>query len=101
MKQKIIIQEPRFFFSYMDEEHFFHWLEDIPFVSEVVRVQDGLEVTLDGEFDKANIRDLIAVLRRYDLDMTCLRILCTEENQDWLKDHEAYWYAYIFKDETG
>ena len=92
----MIIPEPKIFYSYLDEKHFFYWLEEIPAVKNVLGVISGLELTIIQPLDQPNLRDLIAVMKRYQLDMTCLADFCTPENEFWFRDPEKYWHTDIF-----
>jgi hypothetical protein len=101
-RKKLIIEEPGSYFSYLDECHFFSWLESIKAIDKITRVYvgkgsgTGLELVFKTTPDEMDIRDLIAIMMRYNIDMSCLKILCTSENVGWLKNPEAYWYTKIF-----
>ena len=92
----LLINEPRPFFSYLDEKHFFSWLESIVSVQNIKPVDGGMELTLDYEFEKESLYDLISLMMRYGLDMQCLKELCTEKNKSWFKNPNAYWYKKVF-----
>lgn len=97
----ITMDEPAHFFAYKDEYYFFTWLESIPAVTSVIGnpstlgASAGLEVKLKN-LDKAGLRDLIALSRRYGLRNKGLAALCHSENEAWFKNKEAPWYPDIF-----
>lgn len=104
MHPHLIIPEPRLWFSALDETHFFSWLESIDMIGKVTRVArggnqgTGLELTFRKKPDEGGIRDLIALMSRYNLDMHCLEVMCTPEHEVWLKDSRMYWFEGIFGD---
>ena len=98
MLDTLTIREPAIFYSYLDEENFFRWLESIPAVTSVSRVGLDLEVSLRQILDEPNLRDLIAIFRRYGIDMKCLRHLATSSNESWFKNPIAYWYKDVFQE---
>jgi hypothetical protein len=95
---KIVIQEPVPYYAQLDEDHFFHWLQQIKGVTDVTRVNHGLEVTIDGDFEAENLFDLIALMTRYGLDMKCLRPYCLTVDKTYFADPQAYWFDAVFKD---
>lgn len=83
-------------FAYSDEKNFFGWLESIPSVVKVVGLGRTLELRLKEPVDDESLRDLIALLTRYNLDCTALAVLATAKNRTWFKDKKKYWYASVF-----
>lgn len=95
---KFIIKEPLPFYSYLDEKNFFRWLESIPAVKNVVGTSKGLELSIEMPIDEPNLRDLIAIMKRYSLDMKSLKTFCDSTNDAWFKNQTAYWYKSVFDD---
>jgi hypothetical protein len=95
---KIMITEPIYYNSQLDEDHFFHWLQKIKNVTGVKGGKHGLEVTIDGELDAENLFDLIALMTRYELDMKWLRPYCLTVDKKYFADPQAYWFDAVFKD---
>ena len=83
-------------FAYSDERNFFGWLESIPSVVKVVGTGRGLELQLKEPVDDESLRDLIALLTRYNLDRSVLAVLATVKNRSWFKDKRKYWYVSVF-----
>lgn len=91
------INEPRPFFSYLDEKNFFTWLESIPAVKHINGSAKGLEISLATPLNESHIRDLIAIMHRYGIEKKPLQQLCTSENESWFKDKNKYWYQSVFE----
>jgi hypothetical protein len=91
-----MIPEPKRWKSYGEERAFFHWLEWIPGVASVVGTPDGLEVNFDKPIDSEALRELVVLMRRYNLDMSCLRDLCLTIDDDWFRDKKTYFYKAVF-----
>jgi hypothetical protein len=73
MPDELIIRESSSFYSYLDEESFFRWLESIPAVTDVVRVGRDLRISLKLPF-------------------------ADPSNESWFKDPGAYWHYEVFGD---
>ncbi|MBV6287650.1 hypothetical protein [Pseudomonas aegrilactucae] len=43
-----------------------------------------------------NIRELVALLYRYGVDLEPLVVLSKGKNGDWLKNVDGYWYTSMF-----
>jgi hypothetical protein len=95
---KIMIPKPDFFYSSLDEKHFFLWLEEIARIRKVVITPVGLNITIR---DKPNINmlyDLLALMARYKLDMKCLRPYCLEADKQFFYDEDRHWFYSMFSD---
>lgn len=101
-QQNIIIREPGPFYSPLDEDYFFEWLQSIPVVKEVNGVKGGrLEITIEEPVNEECLADLMAVLSRYSVDLKPLKSLCAPNNEKWFRDPNKYWYPAIFEDEPN
>jgi hypothetical protein len=93
---ELIIKEGMYF-SQLDEDAFFKWLQSIPCVTDVVGTPKGLIVTLDSErLSEQNLRDLLAIHNRYGLPMKSMAQFETPQNTSWFRSPEKYWYAKVF-----
>jgi len=90
---KIDIQPIRYY-SNLDEEYFFTWALDIDCVE---RTHSGYLYIEEAKVDEPNLRDLLALLHRYELPASPLAVLCSSENEEWFKNEQAYWYDSVFK----
>lgn len=85
------------YYSQLDEEAFFRWLQSIGGVKRVVGTPEGLMVTLrSAKLSESALRDLLALHFRYDLPMGALAQFQTPENRHWFRSPQAYWYARVF-----
>ena len=94
------ISEPIFFYCYRDEENFFRWLEAIPGVEKVSGGAKGLTVRLDM-LGRSEWIDLIGLMARYSLDLSCLKDVLLPGNEEWVQDSDAYWYKLLFPDQKN
>lgn len=94
----LIWQAPLSFYSRADEAAFFSWLNGIPEVKSVTGVGRELHIELSNNvFSEASLRELIALYFRYNGNMKELAKFVTPENESWLKNKEAYWFASVFQ----
>ncbi|HEV2649853.1 MAG TPA: hypothetical protein VGU69_01235 [Rhizomicrobium sp.] len=92
-----MIREPRPFYSHNDEKNFFRWLEEIPAVGKVTGTSKGLKIVVKTPVADKDLREIIAVMSRYSLDLHPLHALLTTENSDWFKNPEAFWHDAVFR----
>jgi hypothetical protein len=93
---KLNVRGPRYF-SPGDEKAFFDWLECIPCVEGVRGRLTDLHITLQRPPGDRQLRELIAVFRRYGMDMKALAVLKTNRNAVWFAENKnAYWHAQMF-----
>lgn len=94
---RLICPQPNPYWSQLDESHFFGWLREVEGVIEVRGLPEGLSVYFDTPtLSDSALRDLIALLRRYNLPMSFLRAQLTPENEHWFKSPQAFWYGELF-----
>jgi hypothetical protein len=91
------IEEIGRFYSSGDEEAFFFWLKSIPAVKSFTGKHKGLSVEIADPIDDDSLRELIGLLSRYEINMSCLRLLAHDQNASWLKDKDRYWYNSIWQ----
>lgn len=84
------------FYSQGDEAAFFSFAEGIPAVRKVEGISDSIVLHLRPPVSDNSLRDLLALLFRYKVDMRPLAELKTRENSDWFCDAEAYWHKKVF-----
>jgi hypothetical protein len=81
------------FYSQLDEAAFFHWAESIPCVQGVDPVTLFVR---SRNISKSDLRDLAALLYRYEARMEQLRQFCNARNEHWFKDKRKFWYKRVF-----
>jgi hypothetical protein len=85
------------FYHQSDERAFFEWLSRIPCVERYEGDgHRGLVVYLKRRPGKDDLRQLLALCRRYGVDMRQLAKFETAKNRDWFRDPETFWYRGVF-----
>ncbi|VVD89579.1 hypothetical protein PIN31115_01523 [Pandoraea iniqua] len=85
------------FLSSGDESAFFAWLKGIGFVNQVKGQGTTLFISIDESLiDEGGVRELLALFRRYDVDMAQLIVFDRDEFADWFRDDRSYWHPYVF-----
>ncbi len=94
---ELIWKRSTLYYSYLDEKAFFDWLESLDDVVGVEGKPEGLVITLKLEtLSEEPLRDLLAIYKRYDGDMTELKQFLNPENESWFKNSSMYWYNDVF-----
>lgn len=95
---KISVYEPNKYYSYLDEENFFKWIESNPAVTAVERQGGRLIISFkSARIAEQDLRDLIAVFARYQISMRDIKKFAAGEHKQWLNNPDAYWYRSIFE----
>jgi hypothetical protein len=86
------------FFHRNDELLFLEWLSRIPCIESCDGDGSGrgLVVQLKRRPDEDDLRQLIALCRRYCVDMRQLEKFETAKNRHWFRDPKTYWYQAVF-----
>lgn len=86
------------FFSLGDEDAFFEWLDKLPCVGKYVGLGDALHISINrAAVDEDALRELLALFRRYGVDMKQLRVFDGFEFSEWFRDSRAYWFDAVFE----
>lgn len=85
------------FFSQGDEAAFFGWLGKLAFVERY----EGRGLTLfisvnAAAVDEDGLRELLALFRRYGVELKQLAVFDRSEFADWFRSKQAYWHKEIF-----
>lgn len=89
------------FGSALDEAAFFEWLQKLSCVSEFEGRGDTLYIRIgSSKVDEAGLRELLALFRRYRVDMKQLAVFDKPEFSHWLRDERAYWHKSVFGSST-
>ncbi len=87
-----------FYYSYFDEAAFFEWLDKISCVSSYGGKGVVLEIEINADsVDESNLRDLLALFYRYNVDMKQFSVFDNKKFSGWLRNPEAYWFDSVFK----
>lgn len=92
---QIRVQGPTYF-SQNDETAMFEWLARISVVRDVSGEECDLIVQLKRSPTDNQLRDLLALFFRYQMDMTPLAALKTAKNESWFADPGTYWFDKVF-----
>ena len=93
---KIIFEAPKCFTS-EDDNNFFAVIASLKGVSKIVGYNGWIVLHLSQPYlDELSLRTLIAVMLRYDIDMSRLKSQCNEKNAIWFKNPRVVWYKKIF-----
>lgn len=85
------------FFSHCDEEAFFGWLDKLLCVENYVGRGDVLIISIaKSAVDEDALRELLALFRRYNLDMKQMRVFDCSEFAEWFRDPRGYWFGSVF-----
>ena len=86
------------FFSQHDEDAFFYWLERLkPFAT---ARGEGDSIMIDvatDTLDDDQLRELLALCHRYQIDMRSLLVFENRGNMAWLRNKRAYWHQAMFE----
>ena len=93
---KLLIDEPRPYYSALDEDYFYRWLDDVDAVVSFSGQGAKLCLSVATPIDDVSLRDLFSLLMRYGVDMRPLVALATESNKGWLEDPKMYWHQNMF-----
>lgn len=81
------------YLSQGDETSFFGWLQRIDCVRDVRGVGHSLVINLSDLPTDEDLRELIGLFYRYDIDM---RQLAGFADREWVRNPNAFWYERLF-----
>lgn len=85
------------FFSQGDEAAFFGWLNSQPFVVHIEGRGSTLFIKVDlSAVDEDGLRELLALFRRYGVDLSQLIVFDRDEFAEWFRRADAYWHQAVF-----
>lgn len=85
------------FFSHGDEGAFFGWLDKLPFVERYEGRGRTLYISVNSAaVDEDGLREMLALFRRYGVELRQLAVFDRDEFADWFRNEQAYWYADVF-----
>jgi hypothetical protein len=96
--EQLILNAKRIlYFSENDEAAFFEWLDKLSCVQRYEGELDVLHIHIDKtKVDEYELRELISLFRRYEVDLKQLRIFDRAEFESWFRDPCAYWHVPVF-----
>lgn len=86
------------FYSKIDEEKFFEWVQDIKSIARINGVGDELYLFLtSSDIADDDLREIIALFYRYKIDMKQLTIFLNAKNKEWFfGSPKGYWHRRVF-----
>ncbi|WP_090228960.1 hypothetical protein [Filomicrobium insigne] len=86
----------RFYSSY-DEDAFFGWLKAIGCVVNFYGRGKTLYIDVaSGKLTEESLRELLALFRRYDVEMKQLAQFASDANHHWFSEPTKYWHSDVF-----
>jgi len=96
MPRKLVIKSG-IFYSQGDEKAFFDWLQSLSCVERVDGQLDELHIAFVKQPNNSELRELIALLHRYRLDMKPLAAFKNKRNAAWFaQNRNSYWHIRVF-----
>ncbi|AAQ58915.1 hypothetical protein [Chromobacterium violaceum] len=86
------------FYSHGDERRFFQGLDDIDCIENVKGIGRGLAFDINlNRFSKEKVFEFIALLWRYQIDLTPIRLLAERRKKfAWLRENQYYWHECMY-----
>jgi len=85
------------YYSKCDEAAFFEWLDKLRCVKRYEGELDVLSIHIDvAKVDECALRELLALFRRYAVELRQLRVFDRDEFAAWFRDPRAYWHTAVF-----
>ena len=86
------------FYSRGDERRLFMGFKEIAAIRGVQGIGGDLLLDIDvARMNKEAMRELLALLWRYEIPLAPLRAFAEKKKFIWLNDPEGYWYNAMFK----
>lgn len=94
----IITCKSVWYHSSTDEAVFFEWIQKIPIITKFDGIRDELYLYIESiNIPDDQLRELLALLYRYKINMRQLAIFLTPTNKAWFKDNKyTYWHKQVF-----
>jgi hypothetical protein len=86
-----------FFYSSGDESLFFDGLNRLKAIKNIKGY--GRVLTMDillAKINQESLRDLMAILKRYNIPLKSIKGLALKKNYSWLHHPQAYWHNDFF-----
>jgi len=84
------------FYSPGDEAAFFESIGSIKAIRKTEGIGDTLFLHIPKRLSNAALRELIALFRRYHIDMSQLAQFRSDTNREWFADPRSFWYQSVF-----
>lgn len=98
-KNFFLTTKPAKLYSPVDKDLFFDWIKKISSITQYKEIGTNLFFYFKSKRIKAqDLRELIALFRRYKINMSELKIFLNAKNKEWFyeKSKNAHWHKKIF-----
>ena len=86
------------YFSKNDENIFFEWIKKIPCITDTKGRLSTLYLTVQMDvLDDYQMRDILALFQRYQIDMRTLKKIIKSDFLDWINDPIKFWHYDLFQ----
>lgn len=98
-KQVVLIARRVWYYSDNDEAAFFEWLDKIACIEKYEGALDALNLYVnEARVDAGSLYELIALFRRYAVDMSQLRVFDRDEFATWFRSPKSHWFKEVFEE---
>ncbi|WP_181721737.1 hypothetical protein [Nocardia gipuzkoensis] len=85
------------YYSPQDEAAFFGWVDKISCIESYQGRVRTLYLTVDLDaVDEDGLREIVALYRRYNIDLKELQVLNADRVGPWFSDSDRWWHAEVF-----
>ncbi len=97
-KENILTCKAIMFYARKDEDALFEWIKRIECIDDVSAAGDELYLHVASvDLHDHDLRDLLGLFQRYNVDMKQLARLLTDENKHWFYDNKiSFWHDKVF-----
>ncbi len=86
------------FLSQSDERRLFQGLKEIPAIRSVHGVRPDVLLVIEmSALNKGAMRELLALLTRFEVPLMPLRVFAEKRKFDWLNDPQGRWHSAMFQ----
>lgn len=97
-RQIVLVARRVWYYSEHDEAAFFEWLDKLACVEKYEGQLDVLNIYVDqAQMDAGSLYEILALFRRYRVDMAQLRAFDRDEFASWFRNPQSYWFKDIFE----
>ena len=90
------------YYSQLDEDAFFEWVNKIGSIVKYDGYSDVLHLHVKGNLiPDQDLREIIGLFHRYKINMAQLSVFLNQSNEKWFLDKpKGYWHKKVFGDIT-
>jgi hypothetical protein len=86
------------YYSEYDEAAFFEWLDKLDCVDRYEGQLEILNIYVNqGLLDSGSLYEILAIFRRYGVDMKQLIVFDRDEFASWFRNPQSYWFKDVFE----